>query len=89
MMNANTASTIQTRSEMIMRKRMRTRGLITVPAISPMERPRLRRLMTSAEKSCTAPIRTVPITTQSKAGTQPQMTASVGPTIGAAPAMEV
>jgi hypothetical protein len=51
MMKAKTARTIQIRNEMISRKRMRTRGLITVPAISPIERPRLRKLMTSAEKS--------------------------------------
>jgi hypothetical protein len=89
MMNANTASTIQIRNETMSRKSARTRGLMTPPAISPIECPRCRRLMTRAEKSWTAPIITVPIVTQSRAGTQPQMTAIAGPTIGAAPAMDV
>ena len=62
---------------------------MTDPAMSPIDRPRLRRLMTRAEKSCTAPMQMVPIVTQSSAGSQPQMTARAGPTIGAAPAIEV
>jgi hypothetical protein len=74
---------------MMIRKSVRTRGLITSPAISPIEAPRWRRLITSAEKSWTAPMKTVPSATQSRAGSQPQMTAMAGPTIGAAPAMEV
>jgi hypothetical protein len=89
MMNAKTASTIQISSEMISRKRVRTRGVITCPAISPMDRPRWRRLITSAAKSCTAPIITVPSATQTRAGSQPQITAMAGPTMGAAPAIEV
>ncbi len=51
MMKAKTASTIQIKNEMISRKSARTRGLITLPAISPIELPRLRRLITRAEKS--------------------------------------
>ena len=34
-------------------------------------------------------MKTVPMPTQSRAGNQPQMTAMAGPTIGAAPAIEV
>ena len=40
-------------------------------------------------KSCTAPIRIEPKTTQSRAGTQPHMMAMAGPTIGPVPAIEV
>ena len=89
MIKAKTASTIQISREMISMKSARTRGLITRPAISPMEWPRLRRLITRAEKSWTAPIITVPTVTHSRAGSQPQITAMAGPTMGAAPAMEV
>ena len=72
----------------MIKKRVRTRGLITVPATSPIERPRCRALMTSAEKSCAAPMKTVPTQTQTSAGNQPQMTAMAGPTMGAAPAID-
>ncbi len=89
MMNAKTASTIQIRNEMISRKSVRTRGPITLPATSPIERPRLRRLITSAAKSWTAPMKTVPSATQRSAGSQPQITAMAGPTMGAAPAIDV
>ena len=89
MMNAKTASTIQIRIEMITRNAVRTRGLTTAPAIWPIELPRCRRLITSAEKSWTAPMKMVPTTTQTSAGSQPQITAMAGPTIGAAPAIEV
>ncbi len=89
MMKAKTASTIQIRKEMISRKSVRARAPITWPAMSQMERPWLRRLITRAEKSWTAPIRTVPTATQSIAGSQPQITAMAGPTMGAAPAMDV
>ena len=53
-----------------------------------MERARLRTDKTRAKKSWTQPSRTAPSTTQITAGTQPQITASAGPTMGAAPAME-
>jgi len=45
-------------------------------------------LITRAEKSWAAPMKTVPTHTQSRAGSQPQITAMAGPTIGAAPAIE-
>ena len=57
-------------------------------AIRPIDLPRARMLRTSAEKSCTAPMKTAPRTTQTNAGTQPQMTAIAGPSIGASPAIE-
>ena len=89
MMNANTASTIQIRIEMMTRNAVLARGLTTDPAICPIDPPRWRRLMTSAEKSCTAPMKIVPTTTQISAGNHPQITAMAGPTIGAAPAIDV
>ena len=64
------------------RKRMRVRGASTRPAMSPTVWPRLRIETTSEPKSCTAPIRMEPKSTQRSAGTQPQMTASAGPTNG-------
>ena len=88
MMNAKTARTTQMRNEMITRKSTRVRGLTTVPAISPIDRPRLRRLITRAEKSWAAPMKIVPSPTHKRAGTQPQITAMAGPTIGAAPAID-
>ena len=39
MMNAKTASTIQIRKEMMISINVRVRGVMTRPAISPMERP--------------------------------------------------
>ena len=60
-----------------------------MPAMSPMDLPLCLRLITRAEKSWTAPMVMVPTVTQIRAGTQPQMTASAGPTMGAAPAIEV
>ena len=65
------------------------RGLIIVEVISAMERPFSFRLTTSAPKSCTAPIKMVPITIQTRAGSQPQYAAMQGPIMGAAPAMDV
>ena len=89
MMNAKTASTIQIRNEITTRKSVRARGPITSAATSPIELPRWRRLMTSAAKSWTAPMNTVPSVTHSSAGSHPQITAIAGPTIGAAPAIDV
>jgi hypothetical protein len=89
MMKAKTASTIQIKKQMMSRNSVRTRGPITLPAMSPIERPRFRRLITRDEKSWTAPMKTVPTATQRIAGSHPQITARAGPTIGAAPAMDV
>ena len=55
----------------------------------PIERPLWRLEIHRALKSCTAPAKTVPSTTHRKAGSQPQITAIAGPTIGAAPATDV
>ena len=58
-------------------------------ATSAIDRPFSFRLIARAPKSCTAPINIVPKTTQSSAGSHPQYAAMHGPTIGAAPAIEV
>jgi hypothetical protein len=89
MMKANTARTIQIRNEMMSRKSVFVRGEMTPPVMSPIERPRFRRLIASAAMSWTAPMNSVPSATQRRAGSQPQMTASAGPTMGAAPAIDV
>ena len=44
--------------------------------------------MTSAPKSCTAPTKMPPSTTHSIAGSQPQMTAMAGPSMGDSPVIE-
>ena len=62
---------------------------MTVDVMSAIERPFSFRLITKAPKSCTAPIKTVPRTTHSRAGSQPQNTAMHGPMMGAAPAIDV
>ena len=40
-------------------------------------------------KSCTAPMKMEPMRTHRRAGSQPQMMAMAGPTMGPVPAMEV
>ena len=50
--------------------------------------PRARMDTTRAEKSWTQPMSNEPPTTHSMAGSQPQMTAMAGPSIGARPVME-
>jgi hypothetical protein len=57
--------------------------------ISEIDFPWFLKDMTKAEKSCTAPMTIDPTKTQIIAGTQPQMTAIAGPTIGPVPAIEV
>ncbi len=67
----------------------RTRRLSSRPATSPMVWPLLRRLTSRLPKSCTAPMKIEPNTTQTRAGSQPQSTPMAGPTMGPVPAMEV
>ncbi len=55
----------------------------------PIEFPLCRVEIHKVPKSCTAPANTVPSTTHRNAGSQPQITAIAGPTMGAAPATEV
>ena len=57
--------------------------------MSPTVWPRLRSETTNDPRSCTAPIKIDPNTTQTKAGTQPHITARAGPTIGPVPAIDV
>ena len=67
----------------------RVRLLIVFEAISAILRPFSFTLVTSAPKSCTAPIKIVPNKIHNRAGSHPQYAATQGPTIGAAPAIEV
>ena len=86
---AKTARTSQVRSMTKMRNISRVRGLIIEEVISAIDLPFSFRLTTSAPKSCTAPMKMVPITIQTRAGSQPQYAATQGPMIGAAPAIDV
>lgn len=74
---------------MMVRNRVRERGLITLLVNVPMFWARFLTETTMEPKSCTPAAKTVPSTTHSKAGTHPQKTAMAGPTIGAAPATDV
>ena len=64
------------------------RAPITPSATFPMDCPLARMDTTNALKSCTQPTSTAPSTTQSIAGTQPQITATAGPSIGARPVID-
>ncbi len=64
------------------------RGPMMPSVTLPIDMPRARMLTTSAEKSCTQPTNTAPRTTHSIAGTQPQITATAGPSIGASPVID-
>ena len=70
------------------RNRNLARGPMTPSATLPIDSPRARMDTTRAPKSCTQPMKTAPKTTQSMAGTQPQMTATAGPSMGASPVIE-
>ncbi len=74
---------------MMIRKRVPARLLTTSPASVPMLFARWRTETASAPKSCTPAAKIVPSTTHSRAGPQPQNTATAGPTMGAAPATEM
>ena len=86
---ANTARTSQISTSTKHMNKMRARLLIVLAVISAIEWPFSRTLATSAPKSCAAPMKIVPKTTQASAGPQPQYAATQGPMIGAAPAIEV
>src|SRR5690606_17029620 len=89
MTTANTALTIRRSRKMTIMKTLRARGPITTSVSAPIDFALFRWLAQSAPASCTPAKKTVPRTTQRKAGNQPQITAMAGPTIGAAPATEV
>ena len=69
---AKTATTSHVRTITKIRNIIRIRGVITLPAMSAMVRPPSRTLSTKAPKSCTAPMKMVPSTTQISAGRIPQ-----------------
>src|SRR5690554_5359336 len=85
----NTALTISNTRKITIMNSERARLPTTSPDSAPMDLALLRTLAHTAPMSCTPAKNTVPIDTQSRAGSQPQMTAMAGPTIGAAPATEV
>jgi len=57
-------------------------------AMAPMDIPRARTDTTSAPRSCTQPTMMAPRTTHSMAGSQPQITAMAGPSMGDRPVTE-
>ena len=79
---------------MVIRKKMRmwnsvlARGPMRLSVTLPIDMPRARMETASAPKSWTAPTKMAPRTTHSSAGSQPQMTAIAGPSIGDSPVME-
>ena len=73
---------------MMMWNRLLARGPTMSSATFPTDIPLARMEITSALKSWTAPMNSVPRTTQSMAGTHPQITAMAGPNMGDSPAME-
>ena len=83
------ARTIQSATIRMTRKSVRTRGPRRSPATSPTVRPLFLSETASAPRSCTAPMKIAPRTTQMIAGTQPHITAMAGPTMGPVPAIEV
>ena len=86
---AKTAITIHVRKKIIVRNSARALLPMIIPVKSPMEWPLFFAESTKHPKSCTAPMKIVPKTTHSTAGSQPHITAIAGPTIGAAPATDV
>ena len=83
------AITIHRPKKMIRKKSDLVRGFTTDPVMSPMDLPSWRIDRTRAPKSCTAPAKIDPKTTQSRAGTHPHITPSTGPTMGPVPAIDV
>src|SRR5690606_16951027 len=89
MVTANTAFTISSRKKMINKNKPTARLPMTDWVMEPMDCPRFRADAHSVPKSCIPAKKMVPNTTHNSAGSQPQMTAIAGPTMGAAPATEL
>ena len=89
MTTAKTALTMSSSRKITIMNSVRARWLTTSPVREPTERAWLRMLAQMDPKSCTPAKNMVPRMTQRNAGSQPQMTAIPGPTIGAAPATAV
>ena len=64
------------------------RGPTRFSVTFPSDIPRARMDTTSAPKSCTAPTKMAPRTIHTIAGSQPQMTAMAGPSIGDSPVID-
>ena len=89
MTTAKAALTMSSSRKMTTRNRRLPRAPMYRAEREPMDWPRLRTDAHSEPRSCMPAKKTVPRVTQRKAGSQPQITATAGPTIGAAPATEV
>ena len=89
MTTANAALTMSRTRKITTRNRLRPRWPMYCPDSDPMDLPLCRLEAHRAPRSWTPAKKTVPMVTQRKAGTHPQMTAIAGPTMGAAPATEV
>ncbi len=89
MTTAKTALTISSSRKITIMKMLRARVPTTSPVSAPTDLALLRTLAQIAPASWTPAKKIVPKMTHRKAGTQPQMTAMAGPTMGAAPATEV
>src|SRR5699024_8388813 len=89
MTTASTSLTINSKKKMTTRNRMRPEPPIYRHDSVPIERPVWRADAESDPMSCMPAKNTVPDGTHKNAGSQPQITATAGPTIGAAPATEV
>ena len=74
--------------KMIRWKRVLARSPTTPSATLPIDMPRARMLTTRAPKSWTQPTKIAPKTTHRVAGSQPQITATAGPSIGDRPVIE-
>ena len=83
------AITIHSSRNTIRKKKNLVRLLTYLAVYSEMDLPWLRMEMIRAPKSCTAPITILPTKIHSIAGSQPQMMAIAGPTIGPVPAIDV
>src|SRR5690625_7875785 len=74
---------------MTTRNRIRPDPPMYRPESVPIERPLCLAEAQRAPKSCIPAKKTVPSVTHKNAGNHPQITATAGPTIGAAPATDV
>jgi hypothetical protein len=89
MITAKTALTMRRSRKITTRKSVRERPEITSSVSEPMERALWRAEIQRVAKSWTPAKKMVPKITHSSAGSHPQKTAIAGPTMGAAPAIEV
>jgi hypothetical protein len=85
----NMATTIKSSKNTTRKNMYLTLEPMYLTVICAMDLPWFRMEMTSAPKSCTAPITIDPRNTHIIAGSHPQIIPMAGPTIGPVPAIEV